>query len=74
MRNFGEFQRSLRLKIGDDELTEGFDVFVDAVEVFVRGFANGVAVTGAHGVDEDEVGLVEKAFIVVDEFVRARAE
>ena len=57
-------------EVGVDELAEGFDVFVDAVEVFFVGFANGVAVTGAHGVDEDEVGFVEKAFTVVDEFVR----
>ena len=56
-------------EIGDDELREGFDVFVDTVEVFFGGFADRVAVAGAHGVDEDEVGFVEEAFAVVDEFV-----
>ena len=58
-------------EVGDDELCEGFDVLVDAVEIFFGGFAHGVAVAGAHRVDENEVGFVEEAFAVVDEFVGA---
>ena len=42
-------------EIGDDELREGFDVLVDAVEIFFRGFADGMTVAGAHRVN-DELG------------------
>src|SRR5208282_3102701 len=66
---FGRVPTVVAADISDDELRERFGVFVDTVEIFFGGFADGVAVTGAHGVDEDEVGFVEKAFGVVDELV-----
>ena len=59
-------------QVGDDELREGLDVFVDAVKIFFLRFADGVAVAGAHGVDEDEIGFVEEALGVVHELVRSR--
>src|SRR6266480_6656983 len=55
--------------VGDDKLREGLHVLVDPVEVLVFRLANGVAVTRAHGVDEDQVGLVEETFAIVHEFV-----
>src|SRR2546422_6414739 len=45
---------------------------VDAVKILVLRLADRVAVAGADGINEDEVGLVEEALRIVHEFVRRR--
>lgn len=55
-----------------DEFGDGAGVFLEAVEVFVVLGFGGAAVTCADGVDEDEIGFVQEAGLVVDELVRGR--
>src|SRR5579859_1456043 len=74
-QKLGRIPAVVAAEVGVDELSEGVDVFVNAVKILVLRFADGVAVAGAHGVDEDEVGLVEQALGIVDEFIgRGRSE
>ena len=71
-QKLGRIPAVVAAQVGVDELSEGVHVFIDAVEIFFRRFADNVAVPGAHGVDEDEIVLVEKAFGIVHELVGGR--
>src|SRR5258707_9751040 len=53
-----------------DELCEGLYILIDAPEVFVLRFADGVAEAGADWIDEDHVGLVEQGTGIVLKFIR----
>ena len=55
-----------------DELAHRFDVALNAPELLAQLRLHRPAVPGPHGVDEDEVGLVEPALIVVDELIGRR--
>src|SRR6267154_881145 len=55
-----------------DELGEGLYVLVYAPKVFVLRFADGVAESGADGIDEDHVGLVEQGAGIAWQFVGRR--
>src|SRR6202789_3592710 len=57
------------IEIDVDELGEGFHVLIDAPEIFVLGFADGAAESGADGINEDQIGLVEEGVGVVFNFV-----
>jgi len=49
-----------------DEVADGFDVLVEAVELGGFGVAFGAGVSGGDGVDEDEVGDIEDGVGVLD--------
>ena len=74
MRNLGEFQRLLRLTYRVMNLRERFHVLIDAPEILVLRLADRAAVTGADGIDEHHVGLVEQGAGVVYDLVRGEAE
>src|ERR1051326_836926 len=59
-------------EVETDEFADGFDIAAQAEE-FARLVAlNGAAVAGAHGIDEDQIGLVEPGVFIVDQLIRRR--
>src|SRR5580658_2400925 len=60
------------IEIDVDELREHFYVLIDAPEILVLRLADGVTETGADGVNEDHVGLVQQGIRVVFYFVGSR--
>src|SRR5882762_6101990 len=69
---FGRVPAAVTADVQGDELGEGLYVLVDAPEVFVLRFADGVAEAGADWIDEDHVGLVEQGAGIVLKFIRRR--
>ena len=51
-------------------MREGFYIFIDPIKIFFLGFADGVAVARAHGVDKNEISFIQETFGVVYELVR----
>jgi len=66
---FGRVPAIVAADVGLDKIGEGTRVLVNAPEILVLGFADGVAEAGADGIDEDEVGFVEQAVGIVFELV-----
>src|SRR5882724_67877 len=62
---FGGVPAAVAADVQGDELGEGLYVLIDAPEVLVLRFADGVAEAGADGIDEDHIGLVEQRAGVV---------
>src|SRR5277367_3340210 len=58
------------IDIDVDELREHFDVLIYSPEIFILGFAYGVAEACADGVYEHHVGFVEQGIRIVFNFVR----
>ena len=54
-------------------MRQGFDVFVDSPKIFFLRLTDCVTIAGAHHIDENEIGFVEKALAVVDEFIGSGA-
>src|SRR5882762_3022658 len=69
---FGGVPAAVAADVQGDELGEGLYVLIDAPEVFVLRFADGVAEAGADWIDEDHVGFVEKGTGIVLKFVGRR--
>jgi hypothetical protein len=67
-KEFGRVPTAVAADVGGDELGERFDILVDAPEIFIFGLANGAAEAGSDGIDKDEIGFVEQAIGIVDEF------
>lgn len=55
-----------------DEAADRFDVRIDSPEILVLAFANRMAESGADGIDQHQIGLVEDAVNVVDHLVGCR--
>src|SRR5882762_6109968 len=69
---FGRVPAAVTADVQGDELCEGLYVLIDAPEVFVLRFADGVAEAGADGIDKDHIGLVEKGAGIVLQLVWRR--
>ena len=69
---FGRVPPAITADVHGDELRERFYVLVDAPEILVLRFADGVAEAGADGIEEHHVGFVEQRAGIVGEFVRRR--
>jgi len=57
--------------VGADELRQRFDILVDAPEILVLRFADGVAEARSHRVKEDQIRFVQQAMWILGELVRS---
>src|SRR5690606_26869866 len=50
-----------------DEVTDGFNVLVQSVEIVGFRFSGGAAVAGGHGIDENDIAEIQDAEWVFDD-------
>ncbi len=70
-QKFRRIPAVIAANVGDDELRDGTCVGIDAPEIFILRFADGMTESGADGVDENHVGAIEKSVGVVGDLIRS---